>query len=212
MKISAIIPAHNEEKTISSVIDVLLNVKIIDEIIVVDDASTDTTSSIVKKYENVKLINLSKNLGKGGAVMEGVRNSAGEIILLLDADLIGLKEKHIYDLIYPVLNGEADMTRGYFADGRKYTDLSHKIAPSISGQRAIRRWIMEAIEDLEKTRFGIEVALNRYIKKNNLRLKKIKLSGVTHLTKEEKMGFKKGVKARTKMYWDILKYLSKLQK
>jgi hypothetical protein len=104
------------------------------------------------------------------------------------------------------------MTRGYFVNGRKYTDISHKIAPSISGQRVIRRWIINSIPNLEKTRFGVEVALNHYIKKKKLKLKKVKLEGLTHLTKEEKMGFKKGIKARTKMYWDILKFFSKLKK
>lgn len=212
MKISAIIPAYNEEKTISSVVKILEKVELINEIIVVDDASSDTTSSIIKNHPRVKLIRLKKNLGKGGAVMEGVKNSTGEIILLLDADLIGIKERHIYDLLYPVIYGECEMTRGYFTDGRKSTDFSHKIASRISGQRVIKRWVIESIPNLEKTRFGMEVALNRYIKKKKLRLKKVKLVGVTHLMKEEKMGLKKGVKARTKMYWDILKFISKPKK
>ena len=212
MKISVIIPAYNEEKTISWVISVVEKSKIFSDIIVVNDGSTDRTSSIVKQFPKVKLIEFDKNKGKGAAVMHGIRNTDAEILLLLDADLVGLKEEHIKDLLSPIIQDEADMTRGYFTDGRYTTDLSHKIAPGISGQRGIKKEIIQNIPDLEKTRFGFEVALNRYIKKSKLRLKKVPLPNLTHIMKEEKFGFKKGVKARFKMYWDIAKYIGKPKK
>lgn len=212
MKIAAIIPAYNEEKTIRDVVQVVSDVDIIEEIIVVSDGSQDRTAEVVCNIPKVKVIEFHKNKGKGAALYEGAKKTKADILLLLDADLIGLTKQHIQSLLNPVISGEADMTKGIFVGGRYRTDLSHKITPGISGQRAIRRNILLDIADLENTRFGAEVAMNKYIKKNKLRAKKVKLHNVTHMMKEEKMGVRKGLTARAKMYWDIAKYIASSKK
>ncbi|ERM92325.1 MULTISPECIES: glycosyltransferase family 2 protein [Caldanaerobacter] len=202
--ISVIVPAYNEGKNIGRVLSVLEKIDVIDEIIVVNDGSTDNTEEEAKKYK-VKVINLEKNQGKGRALKEGVLNAKGDIIVMLDADLIGFTEKHFYSLVMPVVKDEADMTVGIFSGGRKSTDLAQKIAPFLSGQRAIKKKFLEDIKEMEISKFGVEVALNRYAKKNNLRVVTVPLENMTHVMKEEKLGFVKGFAARMKMYFEILR-------
>jgi glycosyltransferase involved in cell wall biosynthesis len=207
MIISALIPAFNEEKTIGNVISVLKRCKEISEIIVINDGSQDNTSVVAKSY-NVNVVDSKYNLGKGGAICKGLKVSKGDIILILDADLIGLQQKHIYSLLNPIVYENIDMTTGIFANGRITTDLAQKVAPFLSGQRAIKKYILEQIDNLEITRYGFEVALTRYCDKNDLSEKEVSLDNLSHVMKEEKMGLYKGVKARMKMYVDIVKSIN----
>ena len=86
MKVAAVVPAHNEEATISEVLMVLLNSKELDEVIVVDDGSTDKTAE-VSEATGAKVIRLPKKEGKGNAMREGVKRTKAEIIVFCDADL-----------------------------------------------------------------------------------------------------------------------------
>ncbi|MDI6602097.1 MAG: glycosyltransferase family 2 protein [Thermoanaerobacteraceae bacterium] len=204
--ISALIPAFNEEKTVGNVIGVLKSCEKIDEIIVINDGSEDRTLEVAKSY-GVDVIDLKQNIGKGGAICKGLEIAKGDIILILDADLIGLKKNHIYDMINPIIFDNVDMTIGIFTNGRVTTDLAQKFAPFLSGQRAIKRHILNDINNLEITRYGFEIALTKYTDKHNIIVKEIPLDNLTHIMKEEKMGLYKGVKARMKMYLEIVKSL-----
>ena len=107
------------------------------------------------------------------------------------------------------MDNEADVTIGIFEDGRFATDFAQKIAPFLSGQRAIRVDILRNIPDMEISRYGVEVAINRYIRKNEVKVKLVKLPGLTQVMKEEKLGLVKGLRERMRMYWDIIKNLYK---
>jgi len=198
--VTVIIPAYNEEKTIGEVIRVVKEVDLIDNIIVVSDGSKDRTAEIAKTY-GVEVIELIDNVGKGGAIKEGVDQSQGEIFLFLDADLIGLKPYHVTNLIMPVITNKVDMTIGIFSNGRFTTDLAQKVAPYLSGQRALRKYIIEEISNLDVTRYGVEVAMTKYVSQNNIRTKEVVLENLTHIMKEEKLGMIKGFTARLKMYY-----------
>lgn len=211
MSISAIIPAYNEGKTIGNVLRVVKSVPLINEIIVISDGSTDDTASIAKDYE-AYVVELPSNIGKGGAIKAGLDVCNSEIILLLDADLIGLKMNHIYDLLVPVINNEFDMTVGIFKHGRAVTDLAQKIAPILSGQRALKKYILEEIPNIDLVRYGLEMALTKLVNNESYRVKEIYLQDITHLTKEEKMGLVHGFSSRMKMYWDIVKVMNKYVK
>lgn len=89
MRLSVIIPALNEEKTIAKVIEKVLKQKKVFEVIVVNDGSTDNTKNVVKKISNpkVKLYIHPKNLGKGAAVKTGLEKVQGDFVLIQDADL-----------------------------------------------------------------------------------------------------------------------------
>ncbi|MDI3311828.1 MAG: glycosyltransferase family 2 protein [Thermoanaerobacterium sp.] len=205
--ISVIIPAYNEEKNIEDVLKVLKKIDIIDEIIVVNDGSTDNTEKVVSLYD-VNLINLRTNLGKGAAVRRGIQAANGDVLVLLDADLIGFTPEHFNKLVKPVLDNNCDMTVGVFSSGRKRTDLAQKIAPFLSGQRTLKRDVFIDFindSDVDILKYGIEVALTKYAKEKHLRVLHVQLENMTHIMKEEKLGFIKGFKARLMMYKDILK-------
>ncbi len=204
VKVTAIIAAYNEEKTIGSIIDVLRQNPVIEQIVVVSDGSTDRTVEIARE-KGAEVVELLHNIGKGGALYRGLEYIRTEVVLLLDADLVGLNEGHIEALVQPVLSGEADVTIGVFEDGRFATDFAQKIAPFLSGQRAIKANILQNIPDMEVSRYGVEVAINRYVRRNGIRVKLAKLPGLTHVMKEEKLGLVRGFKERVKMYWEIIK-------
>lgn len=204
MVISAIIPAYNEAPTIGKVLEILSMVREIDEIIVVSDGSKDQTAEIARQH-GAKVIELGTNIGKGGAMKVGLDNCKGDIVLFLDADLIGLTVKHVISLLHPVMSGETKMSVGVFEGGRFSTDLAQRISPFLSGQRAVRKDVLQHLNNMEVTKFGIEVALTNYVRKNNIPNQKVVLDHMTHVMKEEKLGWKKGVQARIKMYWDILR-------
>jgi len=203
MIIKALIPAYNEEKTIGDIIDVLNNTSLIDEVIVVDDGSQDNTYQEADKRK-ARIYKLDVNKGKGAALQKGISEIETDIIVLLDGDLIGLNKQHIYKLINPLVTDEADMTIGVFKSGRGLTDLAQIVSPKLSGQRAIKMSELLKVKNLAERGFGVEVALNKYFK-DDKRVKKVDLKDLTHVMKEEKMGFIKGVKSRSRMYLDILK-------
>lgn len=207
MNVSAIIPAYNEEKTIDNVLKVLNSSSLVDEIIVVSDGSEDATADSAQEYNSVITIDLLHNRGKGGAVIAGLKRSKNDIILILDADLIGLTEQHVQQLLKPVSKGETKMAIGVFEKGRVATDFAQKVAPFLSGQRAMKRELLENISDLDLTRFGIEVALHQYVDEHNIPTVEVQLPDLSHVMKEEKLGLWKGIWARAIMYFEIFKYV-----
>lgn len=103
MSYSLIIPIFNEEKTLTTLISQIetLNDKI--EVIIINDGSDDKTKEILKNYHNFKIINHSKNLGKGSSIISGVQQATKNNIILMDGDL----EIHMDDVIKAIEKYEA---------------------------------------------------------------------------------------------------------
>lgn len=209
MNVTTIIPAYNEKHHIGEVLSAVCSVDTIDEIIVVSDGSTDDTANAARDFK-VKVIELDRNYGKGFAMKIGFCNAHCPIILFLDADLKGIQSYHIESLIIPVQLDIVDMTLGVFSSGRGATDLAQKITPFLTGQRAIKKCILDDIKESNwPGGFGIELMLTKQANANKLRILKVPLDHVSHVMKEEKMGLTKGIMARLKMYWEIAKELNK---
>jgi len=206
-RITAVVPAYNEEPTIGAVVALLCAHPLVGEVVVVSDGSTDRTAHEARQA-GARVIELPENLGKGAALRAGVAATKADVVLFLDADLIGLTHEHIDNLLSPVVDGNVEMAVGLFDGGRRSTELAQSIAPFLSGQRAVRRTMLEGINDLDEAGFGAEVALTRFAKKNGNRVSEVFLKDVTHQTKEEKRGFVKGFAARIRMYWEIARYLA----
>lgn len=205
-KVVAIIPAYNEEKRISAVLEAVEQAKVVDEIIVVNDGSTDETAQVVKRFGRVRLMDKKENEGKGAALMTGVTGTEADILVFIDADLVGFTSAHVEDLVRPLLEDEElVMTVGRFAGGRFRTDLSQSLMPFISGQRALRKSFLEGI-DFSDTRFAAEIALTRHAKEQRAKVKEVVMNDVTHVMKEEKLGLARGAWARLGMYSDMVKH------
>ena len=213
MSIAAVIPAYNRENSIGHVLNTVVKTKqisnIFSDIIVVSDGSTDRTAEIAWSY-GARVIELPQNMGKGYAMKTGLDNTTAPVILFLDADLIGLKPEHILNLVKPVYKDTADMALGIFYSGRGITSLAQRLAPYLTGQRTVKRWILEALNDEDwSSGYGIEVALSYYARKYKLRVMEVPLYNVTQIIKEEKLGLTRGMAARMKMYWEIARKINK---
>lgn len=204
MAVSVVVPAYNEDKYISGVLEPLQEVEQIKEIIVVSDGSTDNTAAEAKKWQ-ATVIELEKNSGKGAAMHAGFLHAREDNILFLDADLLGLTREHILNLIIPVESDEADMTLGIFEHGRFSTDLAQIFAPYLTGQRCIKKRLLNQFDEWENAGFGVETALNNYAQQKQLRIKHINLPAMSHVMKEEKLGLVRGFAYRMKMYYEIAK-------
>ena len=180
----------------------------LDDILVVDDGSTDNTLAALPTGDGVRALRLADNVGKGGAMWAGAQQTDADILLFLDADLVGLQPEHLRLMVAPVAAGEADMCIGVFRGGRYWTDMAQKMVPYISGQRAVRREKFLGVPEVRRARSGVEVALTHHARVNGWRVRWVDLAGITHVMKEEKLGALRGLGARMRMYWEIGSYVS----
>jgi glycosyltransferase involved in cell wall biosynthesis len=214
--IAAILPTFNEELNVSGVLEVLHAASILDEIILVDDGSSDNTVNLLhqaaEKDSRIQVIQHDKNRGKGQAIFSGWAATSAPILLLLDADLKNLTPGHINALLAPVIDHRADMTLGLFRGGHFSTDLSHRLTPFLTGQRGLRAEILENISRQAASGYGFEVALTVAAGRHNYRVRVVTLSGVWHPSSEfrKERGFWGGVSWKLRMYRQILRawYLS----
>ena len=103
-RVSCVVPAYNEAPRIGAVLAAVLGQPMIDEVIVVDDASRDGTAAVAHAA-GARVIALAANGGKTAALLAGIAAARGEVLLLLDADLVGLRPQDLAALLEPVLAG-----------------------------------------------------------------------------------------------------------
>lgn len=203
-RISCIVCAFNEAPRIAAVLDVISIHPLLDEVIVVDDGSTDYTAEIVKRFPAIKLICSPENRGKSYAMATGVATAQYDLLMLLDADLIGLAAEHITALAAPVLSGGAGVSLSL----RKNSLLIYRAIglDFVSGERVISRSLLsEAQEEMHRLpRFGIEIFMNRRIIARRLPVAVTRWPDVTQARKSEKLGFWKGLSAEWRMIADLL--------
>lgn len=205
MKVSVLIPAYNEEPRVGKVIDAAFSSSLVDEVIVISDGSSDRTVDVALNH-GAKVVELFLNQGKGDAIITGAKLCSNDLILLLDADLLGMTNKHIDSLIMPVLKKEADTSIGIFLSGKLNTTLAQLLAPYLSGQRVINKnFILNNITKLKSKGYAFETIMFVLVRKLRLREKVVFLKGSSQVTKEEKLGLTKGLYHRLKMYHQILK-------
>lgn len=120
-KLSIVIPAYNEGKTIHHILDKIKDVVLVNginkEIIIIDDCSTDNTGEAIQDYLlanqdlDIQYFKHGKNMGKGAALHTGISKATGEFLIIQDADLE--YDPMEYNLLLePVINGFADIVYG----------------------------------------------------------------------------------------------------
>lgn len=209
-KVAAIVPALDEEANVGNALRVLLDSEDIDEVILVDDGSIDRTPEIGREM-GARVISLSQKggSGKGNAMRKGVKAAKADIVVFFDADLVGLTLEHISLLVKPVLREKAVMCVGV-RERRwwgKVSEFFIKVDPltAIAGERAMKRYIFEAIPLIFIQGFMVETALNYYCWVNKLQVKYVKLKGLNIVVKEKKWGLIKGFLRRLRMMWQLVK-------
>ncbi len=203
MTLTCIIPAYNEEARIGAVLTAVLNHPLIDEVIVVDDGSADGTTRVISAFPQARLITLPRNGGKTAAVIRGLAAATGDMILLVDADLVGLAAHHLTTLITPVRDNRADIAislRDNAPFPWRWIGLDY-----ISGERVLRKSLLagqtEALQRLPK--FGFEVFLNSIVVAKQSRIAVVKWPGVISPLKSAKYGVWTGIKADLNMMRDL---------
>jgi len=202
MRCAILIPAYNEEAFVAAVVSTA-TASGLGPVLVVDDGSEDGTAGVARQAQ-AEVLSLSSNCGKGGAVFAGAAYLDTDVIVLIDADLTNLQAEHLRQLAEPVLSGQVDMARGVFVGGRWLTEMAQKLAPQLSGQRAVLRARLLEVEGLKESRYGVEIAITKHAKQANWRIMDVPLSGVSQVIKEEKHGLPRGLLIRLKMYGEIL--------
>ncbi|GAA3651322.1 glycosyltransferase family 2 protein [Asaccharospora irregularis] len=223
--ISIIIPAYNEEGRIKDTLDSIVDIKEINEIVVVDDGSSDDTYKIASEIKNdkLKVFKLDKNRGKGYALNYGLRISMknADIIGFLDGDL-GKSAKEIRKLIVPILDGEADVTIAKFPPAKKKGGLGFvkglakqsvlemtgvELDSTLSGQRIFKKEVLEKFDEIPFG-YGVEVGMTIDILKYGYTIKEV----LVNMTHNETGRDLKGFIHRGKQYYHIKKVLGQKKK
>lgn len=203
--VSCIIPAFNEGPRIGAVLRALALHPLIDEVIVVDDGSTDDTAAVAGGVAGVRLHLMAQNGGKTRALAAGIALARHDHLLLIDADLIGLAADDLTRLMVPVLHKGGDMS---ISLRRNAPRLWHWIGIDyISGERLLRRdLVSNRLSDLAALPpFGFEVWLNRLALRAGARIVVVDWPDVDSPAKTAKRGRLAGWAADMRMMGDLFR-------
>lgn len=203
--ISAIVAAYNEEETIAGILQALSRSRLIDEIIVVSDGSTDRTVEIARSFPDVTTVALRRNQGKGCAMRLGVEHASNDILFFVDGDMYNLTDQHIESLVTPVVKGKCAMNVGVRHRGpmRNFFHLKLHFGPVLSGIRVMRREVFASVPPQYMKRFKIELALNYFCERAGLVQWNTVIRNLGHVIKEQKRGLVDGLNSRWTMTREV---------
>lgn len=186
--VSAIVCAFNEEETLAGVLRTLIGAEEVNEVIVINDGSTDGTSGTLEEFANdpkVRIIEFSYNRGKGFAMAEGIAIARCEILLFVDADLLNFEERYVSLLLSPLRDGRADMVIGHPTENT--FDKTMNPFKSIAGERAVfKKGILPLSEKIRNSGYGVETIINLSYTAQNKRIEYVYLWGLLHPIKLHK--------------------------
>jgi glycosyltransferase involved in cell wall biosynthesis len=225
MKVSIIMPVYNEERLIEAAIREVVSAPFPEnkEIIVVNDGSTDKTLEKLRslKIDNLVVVSLPKNLGKGAAIRAGLEKVTGDIVLIQDADL-EYSSKNYPEMLKPIFEGKADVVFGsrFLGGGEHRVHLFwhyviNKALTTISnvftnlnltdvevGFKAFKTEIIKQVR-LKENHFGFEPEVTAKIAKLKCRVYEVSISYFGRSYEEgKKIGWKDGISA----LWCIFRY------
>lgn len=216
--LSVIVPVYNEEQQLAEVIDVLMKTPcpLPREWIFVDDCSKDSSLPILKEHQakyGYRIIEQKPNQGKGAAVIRGIQEAKGELIMIQDADF-EYDPLDVPPLLQPLIDGKADVVYGsrfkksatqvhrtyhYFVN-RFLTVMSNLLSGIYltdmeTCYKIFRADLLKAMR-LKSRRFGIEVELTAYLAKARVRIQELPISYYPRTVLQgKKINWKDGVAA-----------------
>jgi len=228
MKLTVVMPAFNERRTIR---EMIARVQAVDlspiekELLVIDDGSTDGTRDILTELDGrggVRVLLQPHNRGKGAAVARGFREASGDIIVIQDADM-EYDPREFPTLLRPILEGEAEVVYGsrflgaarghrvlYFwhAVGNKLLTLLSNAVTDLNltdmetCYKAMTRGVATRL-DLRSERFGIEPEITCKVSRLGARIYEVPISyhGRTYAE-----GKKIGLKDAFQAVWTLVRY------
>lgn len=193
--VSVIIPAFNEQKCIRKVIRLVKKNENVNEIIVVDNNSTDATAMLAEK-EGAKVV-FCKDQGKGYAMEKGLQEAKNESIVFIDADINNYSKDVIEKLAEPIVNGEADFVKSLFErTGGRVTELVakplldilfpeiHKFSQPLSGMIAGKKSLLSKIE-FEKD-YGVDIGILLDMIQMNVKIQEIHIGKIKNHSQQWK--------------------------
>lgn len=223
MNLSVVIPVYNEFENIGEIIKRVQSTKLAQEIIVVDDGSTDGTQDLLQKLDGkrkVQIILHDHNQGKGAAVLTGLKAATGEILLIQDADL-EYDPRDYPTLMQPIKEGVADVVYGsrFLGGPHRVTMFWHMVANRLltfmtnilyntiltdmeTGYKVFRREVIDGMV-IRAKRFDFEPEFTAKVLKRHYRIYEVPIS---FNPRDYSQGKKIKLKDAFEAVWTLLKY------
>ena len=223
MNLSVVIPVYNEAQNINEIIKRVQAQKIANEIIIVDDGSSDGTRDLLKEHDGKKKVRVilhERNQGKGAAVVTGMKAAQGDILLIQDADL-EYDPRDYPNILKPIEEGIADVVYGsrFLGGPRRATMFWHMIANKLltamtnilydtiltdmeTGYKVFRRQVVEGMT-IHAKRFDFEPEFTAKVLKRHYRIFEVP---ITFNPRDYSQGKKIKLKDAFEAVWTLLKY------
>jgi len=223
--LSVVVPMYNEEGTLAEVLGKILVQKMVGEVVLVDDGSSDRTAQIAHQWENdderVRFIQHHVNQGKGAALRTGFLQAKMPYVIVQDADL-EYNPEEFYKVVSPLADGRADVVYGsrylkkdtrvvlrfWHTMGNRFLTLLSNMMSDLhvtdmeTCYKCFRREVIQAIP-IEENRFGFEPEVTAKLAKMQLRVME---TSVSYYPRSYQEGKKIGVRDGFRAIWCIIRY------
>jgi len=219
--VTIVIPAYNEEERIAATLQATLqaikSLPLEGKIMVVNDGSTDGTSTVARA-QGVKVLDLMPNRGKGGAMNAALPSLDTDLIAFVDGDLEG-SAAEVYKILEPVMNSQCDLCIAAFPPPTKKGGFglvkgtaaraiqkagNLEASAPLSGQRAMTREVLLAVTPFEEA-YGVELGMTIKALRHGFRVMEVP----TTMCHNESGRDLRGFIHRGKQFLDVLRVISK---